>query len=226
MIPQEAQAITDHLSMLQSEKSKREIESKNKAQEDEIKKILGLADQNDEASRAAYEDIFRQSADLGRQEISKNAVARRGRVLDEAGATGNIRQPGFLSYLNQNIDAQEGDELARYFGNLGLERSRGILGLEEGKRNRALQAAGLIQGGQQFGQNLGLQTDIFGETKRKNTLEDIFNLASLNEAERSAKARAEAMKPGTLDYVNTAFKGLEAVGSLAGGASSAKKAFF
>lgn len=227
-VPGDAAAINDHLARLEAEASNRQTTAKETQGRSEIERILGQGVQGqgeyEGRQRQNLEDIFNNARTSGETRLRESQASDRGRTIDEAAAMGLSRVPGFLTKTLGDVDARGQNSLRDF--NLGLEgqRAQGRLGLEDTLFGRGttqqglnLQRAGLVQGGNQFGQNFGLQNAQFGEQKRQNSLQDIFNQNSLTQADRVGRLQADAAKPTFLDQFAQVTGGL---GSLLGGVGS------
>lgn len=168
-------------------------------------------------------DIQRGGEDINRQ----FGDTRRG-LIEEDAALGRLRQP-VSSIRTGQLDAQRN----KAFSDLVREVRGSQLGKESDIQGESLNQ---INQGRQFGANLGLQTSQLGENRRQfnqNFSEQMrqFNDTQRNDrlkfqdeldaSDRLGKLQAEASKPGILDYVNTGFNGLAALGGAVGGVGSA-----
>lgn len=209
---------TNEIDSLIAEKERRAQASQKNELDNTLNDGGGLTSQS-------FEDMFRNGLESGKNTINESFIPQRQQAIEEAGVTGMLRQPGLLSAILAGIDTRKGNALRDL--SLGLEGQK--FGLNESRLNNQrtynLARAGLNQGGNQFQQTFGLQKDQFGEQKRQNSMEDMFNQMTLDQAAQAGRDQKEANKPGTLDYLNTAFGGLSSLGKLAGGAGTAYTAF-
>lgn len=222
--------------ILEEELNKRASLANQEKQKSELERILGGGgaggdsgiSSDDFRMRQALEDIFNTGRTSGENAINESFAADRGRAIDEAGASGLLRTPGFLTKTLADIDARKSNAVRDLMLGLEGERARGKLGLEDtlfnrgetalnNKRSFNLARAGLNQGGNQFQQTFGLQRDQFGEAKRRASIDDIFTNRSLDEAERVGRAEADARKPTFLDQFAQITGG---IGNLASGIGS------
>ena len=165
--------------------------------------------------RKALEDIF------GSQESSLNREfsQQRGNTIDELASIGGLRQPGLVTKSLANVDAQRQNALADLFGRKGQAQ----LGLQDTLFNQGLAKANLAQGGQQFNANLGFQKQQFGESQRQNSLQNIFNQQSIEQADRLGRLQADASKKSDLEKYLGLGSGIgTGIGSILTGIGSAR----
>ena len=236
MVPGDAAAIQNHLAKLNDEQQSRGQEKKTVESQSLLDQLWGQAGVEDtgsaDRSRQYLNDVFNIGKTSGTQSINEAYAPQEQQAIDEAGAAGLLRNPGYLTSVIGNLRAKKQANLRDLFSGLEGQRAQSGLGLEDTIFNRgvtnkglALQKFGASQGANQFGQTLGLQQQQFGETKRQNQMSDMYNQMQLDQAQKAGDQMAEARKPGTLDYLNTAFAGLGQLGSVAGGVASLGSAF-
>lgn len=223
----------DLISRIEEEMNKRETQKQIGNQRTELEAILGQGLQGaprieDERSRRILDDIFNVGRTSGQTAIDEAFARERGSAIDEAAATGMLRQPGFLTKGLGDIDARRGNTLRDLFLGLEGQRAESKLNLENTLADRAeralnnqrtfnLSRAGLNQAGNQFQSGLGFERDRFSEGKRRSAIDDIFGERSLDAAERVGRMQAEAAKPTFIDQFAKITGGL---GGLAGGIGS------
>ena len=66
----------------------------------------------------------------------------------------------------------------------------------------------IIQGNKQFGADLGFREKSLTENRRQFNEGQTLNREGINIAERIGREQANASRPGSLDWLNTALKGL------------------
>src|SRR3990167_8360764 len=101
MVPNDANAIIDHLTRLEGEKQKRETSAKESEDRARIEGILsgtdttgggGISDaeiaSGADRSRQSIEDIFNTARASGEGSINRQFAGERGRAIDEASAAG------------------------------------------------------------------------------------------------------------------------------------------
>lgn len=193
------------------------------------------------SQRQNIADLFKTQQEQGIRDIEAQYAPQRQQMIEEAAAVGGL-QPNFIGGNLANADAARNRNVSDYIARISGARSGALADVENtlaqrqqaGKefaanlaqgqnqfnRNLALSKAGALsglrQGGRQFGQTFGLQRDIFNRGQAQQNLENLFNQRTLDQAERLGGQMAEARKPGTLDYLNTAFQGLGAGAKIAG----------
>lgn len=152
------------------------------------------------------------------QNINDQYSTAKNQALDSAAAYGNMSNP--------NLYAQGGA-----ISNLDKEKFRAISDAIRTIQGQGAQTAfGAEQNMRQFGaqnQLANRQVDL-GQTNFQNALDyqQLNDMLSRQTAMKLGQMQADASKPGIMDYLNTAFGGLGALGTLATGASAAKNAFF
>ncbi len=162
-----------------------------------IDKTLGLFNQyspqvDESSDRAAIDDLFKTQQDQKLQALNDMFAQQRGQAIDEAAATGNLRQPGFQAYNLNSIDALKSKAVEQLFAELGIGKNQAILDSNARNRelgfNKARTAAGIMQGGQQFGDELSFNRDKFdtstGLSKREQDLNDLFRRDELGQRQR------------------------------------------
>lgn len=159
------------------------------------------------------DQITKASTDAGIQANDEQFGAARGRLLKEQAALGRLTQPA----AQYNIRSLEGSNQK----NIGdLIKSIYNTGLQQ-KYNAGNQTISDLLNAFTASQNYGMTGSMTG-------LNEFQNLRGINQtAEEAAieqalapylgRIQAEANEPGTLDYLNTAFQGLGALGQVAGG---------
>ena len=123
--------------------------------------------------------------------------------MEEGGATGNLRQPGFQTKTLGDIDAAKSKLVEQLLSELGIGKAQSVLDVTGRNRemafNKGRTAAGILQGGQQFADTLGFSREKFGAenvlNKRGQDLDELFRRDALSESIR----RRDDLKPGFID---------------------------
>lgn len=160
------------------------------------------------SNRLADEQIAESQAG-----IDRNFGDARRRLIGEQAALGRLDQPNSTANF-QRLEAQRGQSLA--------DAARSIRAQNLASQNQIQgESLGAIQNQGNFGAQIGLQRQSLQEQVRQ------FNEKQQTEQSRFrqevalqrelARLQADANKPGTLDYIGTAFQGLSALGGLASG---------
>lgn len=153
-------------------------------------------------------DYIQFAKEQGVQDINEQSDIQRGRLIDEAGA--RSRQPGFSNVLNL-----ADQERARSIGNL-IKSLRG---------QQAGTAFDTETRAREFGANLGLQKQQLGLQKYQTQLGQqnleadrtysiLKDLQDRSDYNKYMDKMESMNKPGTLEYLNTAFSGLTSIGNL------------
>jgi len=145
--------------------------------------------QVDESSdRAAIAELFQTRRGQEMNALNEMFNQQRGQAIEEAAATGNLRQPAFAASQLNNIDALKAKAVQALFAELGIGENTALLDRTAQNRelgfNKARVAAGIRQGGQQFGDELAFGRDQFNTTmglkRRDQDLDDLFRRDQLN----------------------------------------------
>ena len=157
---------------------------------------------------AAVSDIKRQFDPL------------RARAVEEEAALGRLRSGASAAQGSpiQDVTANEGNALQSAISNILGAKASGVLDLNKFNQNLALQQQSAKDARNQFQQTLGFNKQQYSDQT------DYQNKA-LALQEMIGRMQAEGRKPGTLDYLGTAFGGAGALGGLAGGIGSLTTAF-
>lgn len=170
------------------------------------------------ADEATIRELFGQQEEQQMRGLDERFMDQRKTAIDEAAATGNLRQPGFLTKGLGSIDALKARAAQELMSSLGLGQSQAILDSRANARtmgmNKASAMAGIKQGGQQFADSLGFNRERFGADnvlqKRQQDLDELFRRDSLSE---SIRTRDDA-KPGLMDKIG---KGVSLGRNIVGG---------
>ncbi|HEY4528030.1 MAG TPA: hypothetical protein VJL09_03240, partial [Candidatus Paceibacterota bacterium] len=159
--------------------------------------------------------IYDQIRRAGEQKIGDQFADARKKAVAEEAALGRLRSPVSIGTLSK-IDQGKQNALGQFYANLGAQQAaqqfdlaKALESIQIGERRAGEQV-------NQFGQTLGFQR----ESRDKG-----FDLQR-ELARHEANTLEDLKKPGPLDYVNTAFQGLGALGSLGslfGGSKKNKK---
>src|SRR3990167_6136416 len=151
------------------------------------------------------------------ERIRASFIPQRERLASEEAALGRLRSPASITTMAR-VDDAERQAMTQGLGQLAANRAQGELGIA-GTIESILQAerAGGRQESQ-FARQLGLQNRQFRSGQEQQDIANQLQRQELSIADQIGRAQAKANKPGTLDYINTGFGGLAALGGLGGGA--------
>jgi hypothetical protein len=166
-----------------------------------------IEQQAQEAGRSATV----QAQDVYGQELRRQAI--------ENAQMGRLSQPVYQENVNRQSQAF-GKGLAGAIANIQGQRLQA-----QSTANQSLMDR--LQGNKQFAANLGISQQGLNLTKRgqdlgqqnlqnQTIMDMIQNQQNRADAYEFARRQAEASKPGTLDYVNTGFQGLNALVGVGG----------
>lgn len=160
-----------------------------------------------------YENVGQSEAENIRQAFAPSMK----RAIEEEAAAGRLRSG--VSYGRdsaiQKTRENEANAIKDLFSNIARERAGGELQATLADRGFSQQDKELAQRAGEFTKTLGLNRQKL--LQDQNRYDDQMNMEreGIRESSRLGKLMADARKPGTLDYINTAFEGLNAVGNVA-----------
>lgn len=154
------------------------------------------------------------------RQVNSQFAPLRSRAADEEAALGRLRSgvsAAPTSSIGQ-VDASQGNALSSVIGNILGQKASGTLDLTKYNQGLDLSKQSLAQAQNQFNQSMGLTQE-----KYQNDLN--LQNQQLALSKLLGQQQADASKPGTLDYLNTAFNGLSGLGNLFAGFGNAKSAY-
>lgn len=138
---------------------------------------------------------------------SEFAPSRR-RAIEEEAASGRLRSG--VSFGRDSAISRADENESKALSNLisQLSQSRATGEFEAAKSDKDL-----AERMRQFNKGLGLERSRFRQEQENEEARRAYDREALALSERIGRMQAEGRKPGTLDYLNTAFGGLSALGS-------------
>lgn len=181
-------------------------------EEEQIQAEVNKRTQSDLAKR--LDQIYGTAKDVGIQNIEDQFIPARRKAISEEANLGRLRSPASIPILGR-LDEAKAKSQGQLFGQLATQRAAGEVDLSKTIEN-------ILNNKYQFGEDLKLRRDTLGENVRQFNEGQALEREGLSLAERLGRIQADAKKPGTLDYLGTAFSGLSALGGLAGGLGAFK----
>ena len=166
------------------------------------------------------DNIYNPLQESALAKVRREFAPLRTRAIEEEASLGRLRSgvsaaPGSAI---QQVDANEGNALQEVIGNILQQKATGTLDLTKFGETLAAGERRAKESGQQFRETLGFNRQQYGDQQD-------YNNRALKLSEMLGRLQAEGRKPGTLDYLSTAFGGLGALGSLFTGAGALKTAY-
>lgn len=163
------------------------------------------------------DEIFKRSEAGVTDRINRQFDDIRGKAVAEEAALGRRGSPA-SRYTTNAIDVERGRSLSDAIASLAGQRATGELDVSKAIEGILAGERRAKEAGSQFNKELGLRRMGLDESTRQFDLNRGLQERGFGLAERLGKLQADAYKPGTLDYINTAFKGLDTLANV-------KKAF-
>jgi hypothetical protein len=163
------------------------------------------------------DSLYRDVEASGTESLDREFAKSRSQAIDEEAVLGRLRSPVSAaagSPMGQ-IDDRKAQSLSSFIGE--LRRSRAGDEVDVAKT-----LEGLKQNESQFGRTLGLERRQLQETQRQFDSNLGLQKQGMRLSELLGRMQADAKKPGTLDYLNTAFQGVTAAASAASAAKGIK----
>src|SRR3990167_2768786 len=158
---------------------------------------------------ANLESLYQRIIGSGLQDIEESFGERRKNVIREERGLNRLRSPASIPNISK-VDDQRAKAEASFLGQVAGQRAGQEFDLAKTIQN-------LIEGRRQFDIGAGLQTKQFGERlaldKEANRVSESLGQLGLQESGIASSRLSDAKRPGILDYINTAFTGLGALGS-------------
>lgn len=172
-------------------------------------RILSLNDQLDKAYEAGKNKFIQDTND-------QYGAQKQGLVNDLAGQ-GMLTQPNSRVSLDA-LEAAKNKSIASGINTLAGQRAAGSVDL--GKTIESL-----LQSQQQIGNQASQFNKTFNAGREDNYFNQGLQNRQLSLSDTLGRLQSNASKPGTLDYLGLAFKGLGALGSLGTGVANVANAF-
>jgi len=185
------------------------------ANEEINKLILRLNDLNEQLFQAAKQQTTADAEEA--------YLPQKQGLVEDLAAQNQLGQANSRYSLNA-LEAAKNKSLTSAFGNVAVERAKGELTIGTTAQNLLANQRGLDQQANQFGQTLGLQRRQLNQSIDDSEYNRGLQRQQMGLAAQLGRQQAEASKPGWMDYLGLGFQGLGAIGGLAGGLGSAKKA--
>jgi hypothetical protein len=199
------------------------IESGEKAQQAQLDASRGNFEQQQAQNTATQRSLLEQLAktqegqyvDQSNQQFGQS----RGRLLSELASSGRLNTPQATETLKR-AEGENQRTLQQALAGIRASQIGSQLGVEQQGMQNIMQGRQFDVGTQQQNKQLGLQRQSLSEQIRQYNEGLAENQRQFNEqktlAQRLGQLQADANKPGTLDYINTAFGGLSSLVGLGG----------
>lgn len=191
----------------------------NKKIQDQLEKGLESTSGGDtKSTQDQLEKIYGPLQTEAIRQTREQFAPLRSRAVEEEAALGRLRS-GVSAAPGSSIaqtDANEANALSAVIGNILGQKATGTLDLTKFNAGLDLSKLGLLNSASQFNQNLALNKQTYAD-------QQALQNKQLSLSEQIGKLMAKGREPGTLDYFNTAFQGLGALGGLAGAFSGKGK---